>query len=143
MKNYLLVLLLLPATMVWSQSEAEKNVGEAEERWNNALVANDSNTLKNLTVAALSFGHSSGKVEDKQTFINNAVYGTFKFQSIAATDQTILLAKRTAIVRYVLVAKATNNGAPADVKLGVLQVWQKKRGDWKLLARQAVKLWYT
>jgi hypothetical protein len=36
--------------------------------------------------------------------------------------------------------KGTNNGAPADVKIGILQVWQKKGGAWKLLARQAVKL---
>lgn len=140
MKKYLLFLLLLPATIAWCQSGEEKKIAAAVEALNNALVAADSSALKNLTVAALTFGHSSGKVEDRQTFINNAVNGPFKFLSIAATDQTVTRAKRTAIVRHVLQAKATNNGTPTDLKLGVLQVWQKDRGGWKLLARQAFKL---
>jgi hypothetical protein len=66
--------------------------------------------------------------------------GPFRFQSVSTADQTITRAKRTAVVRHTFTAKATNNGTPADVKLGVLQVWQKQGRHWKLLARQAVKL---
>lgn len=140
MKKSLLFLLLLTATLVWGQSKDEKKVAAAVEMLHNALVTADSNNLKKVTADDLSYGHSSGKVEDRQTFVHNAVDGSFKFISIVATDQTIKLEKRTAVVRHIFVGKATNNGAPADVKLGVLQVWQKRRGTWKLLARQAFKL---
>jgi ketosteroid isomerase-like protein len=140
MKRNILFLMLLSATIVRGQSGAEKQVAAAVESLHNALVALDSNSLKKLTADNLSFGHSSGKVEDQAAFVSNAVNGPIKFLSIASNDQTITLAKRTAIVRYELVGKATNNGTPADLKLGVLQVWQKRKGGWKLLARQAVKI---
>ena len=140
MKKTLLVLLLLSATMVWGQQREEKKVAAAVEALHKALVAADSNSLIKLTADVLSYGHSSGKVEDQQTFVHNAASGPFKFLSITTSDQTIILSKRNAIVRHVFNAKATNSGAPADVKLGVLQVWQKRGNAWKLLARQAVKL---
>jgi hypothetical protein len=138
MKKCLLFLLLFPATIVWSQSN-EKIVAVVD-RLNNALVTRDSATLAALTADGLSYGHSSGKVEDRQAFIQAVVNGPFKFQSVSTSDQTVTMAKRTAVVRHTFTAKATNNGAPADVKLGVLQVWQKQGRSWKLLARQAVKL---
>jgi hypothetical protein len=33
-----------------------------------------------------------------------------------------------------------DNNKPGTVNLGVLLVWQKQKGQWKLLARQAFKL---
>lgn len=140
MKKTLLFLLLLPATIVWGQSNNVKKVTAAVEALHNALVTIDTNSLKKLTADNLSFGHSSGTVEDKQTLIHTVVNGPLRFTAINTTNQTVTPVKRTAIVRYVLVAKATNNGVPTDIKLGVLQVWQKQRGSWKLLARQAVTL---
>jgi len=140
MKGRLLFLLLFPAMLAWSQSKEENKVAAVVDAFNKALVNGDSNTLRKLTADDLSYGHSSGKLEDKQTFVNNAVNGLVKFLSITATDQTIKLAKHTAIVRHLFTAKATNNGTPtADIKIGVLQVWQKRNGGWKLLARQAFK----
>jgi ketosteroid isomerase-like protein len=140
MEKYFLFLFLFASTIGYTQSKDEKIILAAVERLNNALVTADSSALDKLTTTELSYGHSSGKVEDKQTFIHNAVSGSFKFLSINATDQVVILAKRNAIVRHLFTAKATNNGAPADVKLGVLLVWQKQGRAWKLLARQAVKL---
>jgi ketosteroid isomerase-like protein len=110
------------------------------ERLNNALVAADSATLVAITSEDLTYGHSSGKVEGKNAFIDAVLNGPFKFQSISTADQTVTFTKRTAIVRHTFTGKATSNGAPADVKLSVLQVWQKQGRNWKLLARQAVKL---
>ena len=140
MKKSVLFLLLFATNICFGQSKDETKITAAVTRLNNALVAADSTTLDAVTLAALSYGHSNGKIEDKQTFVHNAITGPFKFLSIVATDQTISIVKHDAIVRHIFTAKATNNGAPADVKLSVLQVWQKRGGAWKLLARQAVKI---
>ena len=140
MRKSLLVLLLLPATIGWSQSKDAKSIAAAVEQLNQALVAADSNALKHITADALSYGHSSGKVEDQQAFVDNVVNGPLKLLSITTTDQSIKLAKRTAVVRHLFNAKATNNGTPTELKIGVLQVWQKKGRAWKLLARQGFKV---
>lgn len=140
MKNCLLLLLLLGTTVVSAQSKDAKKIAAAIDALHTALVNLDSAALNKLTAKELRFGHSNGKMEDKQTFIHNALNGAFKFTAVAASDETITLEKRTAVVHYVLDAKTINNGTPSDLKLGVLQVWQKKSGRWILLARQAVKL---
>lgn len=139
MRKGLLVLLLLSSTLVWSQSRERKKVRTAVEALHQALIAADSTSLKKLTADSLRFGHSNGSVEDKPTFIHNAVYGRFKFLSIATADQRITVANRQATVDYLLTATATNNGEPVNLKLNVKQVWQKQRKQWKLLARQAAK----
>jgi len=139
MKTVLLLLLLLPATLVWSQSKDEKKIAQAVEALNKALIAVDGNTLKSLVTDELSYGHSGGRIEDKKMFLDSAVNGTFKYLSIDASNQTIKVAKKAAIVRNLLLIKANSNGTPTDLKLGVLQVWQKQGKNWKLLARQAVK----
>lgn len=140
MKKVFLFLLLLSTTLVNAQSKEEREVAAAVERLNHALVDADSVTLDQLTSTALSYGHSTAKIEDKPTFIHNVVSGSLKFTSIVTADQTITLTNHLAIVRHLFNAKATNNGAPVELKLGVLQVWQKQKGGWRLVARQGYKI---
>jgi ketosteroid isomerase-like protein len=45
-----------------------------------------------------------------------------------------------AIVRNICSIKGTKDGAPLDIKIGVLMVWKKEGAEWKLLARQGYKL---
>jgi hypothetical protein len=45
-----------------------------------------------------------------------------------------------AIVRHTFVSNASNNGQPVDLKIGNMMVWQKKKGQWELLSRQAFKI---
>ncbi len=139
MNKGLLLLLLLSSPFVWGQSRDYKKVRTAVDALHKALIAADSNSLKKLTADSLSFGHSNGTVEDKATFIHNAVYGKFKFLSIATADQRITVANRRAVVDYLLTATATNNGEPVNLKLNVKQVWQKQQKQWKLLMRRATK----
>jgi ketosteroid isomerase-like protein len=140
MKKGFLILFLLSTTIVFGQSKEQQEVTDAVQRLNKALVAADSTALVQLTDNALNYGHSTGKIEDKATFVHNAVSGSLKFQSITATDLWVNVYKRMAVVRHTFTAKATNNGTPTDLNLSVLQVWQKQKGKWILLARQAVKL---
>jgi hypothetical protein len=47
---------------------------------------------------------------------------------------------KNAVVRHLFITKGSNDGKMTDVRIGVLMVFQKKNGHWKLLARQAYKL---
>jgi hypothetical protein len=105
-----------------------------------AMITADAKALKAITASTLSYGHSSGRVEDQQTFINNLVNGSSDFVTIDLQDQTISLADDIAIVRHVLAAETNDSGKPGSVKIGVMLVWQEHHGEWTLLARQAFKL---
>jgi ketosteroid isomerase-like protein len=48
--------------------------------------------------------------------------------------------KNIALVRHSLIANINDGGKPSEIKLKILLVFTKTGKDWKLLARQAVKL---
>ncbi|PSR56423.1 DUF4440 domain-containing protein [Adhaeribacter arboris] len=124
----------------YAQSGDEKQVTAAVETFKKAMISRDKNLLESITADELSYGHSSGKVEDKTAFVNGVLNDPIHFNEIDLQDQTIRLAGNTAIVRHAFNAKTTNNGKPGEVKIRNLLIWQKQKGQWKLLARQAFKV---
>ncbi len=123
----------------FSQTAAETAVEQTVAALSKAMVDADSAALDRLTMAELSYGHSGGTVQDKKDFIAKILDGKSDFVSIDITDQSIVLVKNTAIVRHMLNAITNDSGKPGEIHLKVLLVFEKNRGAWKLLARQAVK----
>jgi len=66
------------------------------------------------------------------------------YKKVEFKDQKIMVDGDVAVVRHIfegtLVSKGQNNEQPYDVKLGVMQIWRKVGGAWKLFARQSFKL---
>ncbi len=123
-----------------AQTKAEKQVSDAVETLKKAMIDGDKQQLENITAADLSYGHSGGKIEDKAAFVQALVSGASDFITIDLTNQTVKVVGKTALVRHNLTATTKDNGVPGNPHLGVLLVWQKEKGGWKLLARQAFKL---
>ena len=122
-----------------AQSKEESSVAATIQMLNNAMVDADRIRLDALVSSSLSYGHSSGLVENKQAFIDKIVSGKSDFISIILSEQTIDVQGKTAVVRHILKAQTNDSGKPGEVQLKILQVWQKEGKSWKLLARQAVK----
>jgi ketosteroid isomerase-like protein len=123
-----------------AQTKEETAVTAAVETLRKAMVDGDKAGLQKVTADQLSYGHSSGRVEDKATFVDNIASGKSDFVTIDLTNQTVAVAGDAAIVRHTLAATTNDGGTPGSVKLNILLVWQKQKGEWKLLARQAVKV---
>ncbi|MBW8686943.1 nuclear transport factor 2 family protein [Chitinophaga rhizophila] len=141
MKNYSLALVFcLMSTITFAQSKEEKAVATQVESLRKAMVDADKVTLEKLSDEKLSYGHSSGKIEDKASFVSSIVSGKSDFVSIDLTNQTIAVTSSTAIVRHTLSAATNDGGVAGQVKLHILLVWSKEGSQWKLLARQAVKV---
>ena len=79
-------------------------------------------------------------MDTKDSFIGDLIAGKFDFVTIAITDQTIKVVGNTAIVRHTLTADTNDSGKPGKVQIKILGVWQQQGGQWKLLARQAVRV---
>ena len=133
------VLLIATGLQSFSQTKEEKAVIDAVEALRNAMVNADKPALEKLTAEQLSYGHSSGKIETKKDFVENIVSGKSDFVTIDLANQTIQITGNAAVVRHALSATTNDGGKPGTVKLLILLVWQKQKGNWKLLARQAVK----
>lgn len=139
MKISLLLIFLLSAQLAFSQSE--KEVNDAVQKLRIAMLAEDAETLKKLTSENLSYGHSSGVIETQDEFV--AVFASKKsdYQKWDISDQTITFqGKKLAIVRHNVLGEIASNGNVNTLNLGLLMVWVKEKGEWKLLARQAFRV---
>lgn len=137
---YLLGILSLFSFTAIAQSKDENAVIAAVEKLRQAMVDGDRTSLENIAADSLSYGHSGGKVENKTAFVENIASGKSDFVTIELSEQTVSIVRNNAIVRHTLLANTNDGGKPAVVKLKILLVWVKEKGEWKLLARQAVKL---
>jgi len=122
-------------------ASAEPAVAAAAERLRIAMIDPTPAALGALVSDDLSYGHSGGKVDTKASFITDLVAGRSDFVSITISEQTVKVVDgQTAIVRHTLAADTLDAGKPGKVALKILGIWQKQGGDWKLLARQAVRI---
>lgn len=141
MKQLLALLLCsLMFTAANAQSKDEAAVAKAVETLRKSMVDANKAGLEKVTLPSLSYGHSNGRIEDRATFIGNLLTGYTDFVTMDLTAQTIAITGGTAVVRHTLTGDTNDSGKPGHVQLYVLLIWQKNGGEWKLLARQAVKV---
>jgi len=134
------IILVAVALTVNGQSKEEAAVAAAVEKLRQAMIDGNKESLEALTSDKLSYGHSSGLVENKTEFVEKLVSGKSDFVTIALKDQAISVSGSTAIVRHKLDATTSDNGKPGEAHLSVLLIFQNDHKQWKLLARQAVKV---
>jgi len=129
--------LIVPAM---ADTDDEEAVKQAVEALRKAILAQDKAKLEALTAEQLSYSHSDAHLEDKAKFINAIMTRKAIVKSIDFPDLTVAIVGNNAIVRHLWVSESELDGKVTNTKIGVLQVWQKQGGDWKLLARQGFKL---
>lgn len=139
-KSILTLVLFLSIVGVKAQKNTETQVLAALEQLKAAMINADKDALLRITAKDLSYGHSSGKIEDQSTFVETIASGKSDFVSMELKNQTIKVSGKTALVRHELNAVTNDGGKPGEVHIGVLLVWKKQNRDWKLLGRQAFKL---
>lgn len=109
------------------------------ERLRLAMLEPTHAALDALATDDLSYGHSNGMVENKASFIEALVSKRSNFRRIELSDQVVAVSGNVALVRHTLNADTHDGGRPGQVTLKILLVWQQRHGEWKLLARQAVR----
>lgn len=130
---------LLRSSPAIAQSAEEAAVAKAVEALRKATFGQEKTQLEELCVDELSYGHSDGRVETKAQFINGVMTRKATLKSLILSDHTIAVVGTSAIARHKWASESETDGKPTSTRIGVLQVWLKQGGTWKLLARQAVR----
>lgn len=140
-KNLFFTIFFLAITAgVNAQSKDETDVANAVGKLKKAMIDGNREDLESIVMDKLSYGHSGGHIDDKKEFVEKLASGASDFVTIDLSEQTISISGNTAVVRHKLDAKTNDGGKPAEVHLLVLLIFQKDHKQWKLLARQAVKI---
>ena len=124
-----------------AQTKDEQKLNAAIEKFRLAMIDPNPIIFDELISSDLSYGHSGGLVEDKKACIASMVDGKFNFEAIELSEKTLKITGNTAVVRHLFSAQTHDAGKdPASIKLKVMMIWIKVSGNWKLLARQSVRV---
>ncbi|MDX5338680.1 MAG: nuclear transport factor 2 family protein, partial [Cyclobacteriaceae bacterium] len=94
-----------------------------------------------LTSEDLSYGHSGGLVENQEEFLKVFESKSQDYRVWDVRDLSVSFhGENTAMMRYYVNAEIVTNEVPNKLDLGLLMVWIKEEGSWKLLARQAFRV---
>ncbi|RZK42602.1 MAG: nuclear transport factor 2 family protein [Pedobacter sp.] len=141
MKRISILALLLSFTMaVTAQTKAESELTTAVENLRLAMISGDRTALESVASKDLSYGHSSGKVEDFNAFVETLVSGKSDFVTIDFAKQTVKVSGDVGLVRHELHAKTNDGGKPGEVHIGIFLAWKKEGKVWRMVGRQAYKL---
>jgi hypothetical protein len=118
----------------------EAAVTENVEILRKGLFDKDQAKLAQVCANQLSYGHSDGRVETKDEFITAVMGRKATLKSLAYPELKVAVVGDAAIARHLHLSESELDGKTTTTRIGVLQVWQKQTGGWKLLARQAFRL---
>ena len=110
-------------TISFGQSKDEKAVAEAVEQLRNAMVNGDKATLEKLTEEKLSYGHSSGHIDDKKVFVEKLTNGSSDFVTIDLSEQTISISDKVAVQNNPIFAPTHRPGFAVNVFKGVSELF--------------------
>jgi ketosteroid isomerase-like protein len=131
---------LLLSGFAGAQANDEAAVKESVEILRKALFDADKAKLDQVASAQISYGHSDGRVETKEQFINGVMTRKQTVKSLAFPELKVAVVGNAAVARHIYLAESERDGKQTTTKIGALQVWQKQDGAWKLLARQGFRL---
>ncbi|MFL9481259.1 nuclear transport factor 2 family protein [Chitinophagaceae bacterium LWZ2-11] len=139
MKHILIILFMALTVNSFAQTKEQevlKNVKELNEA---VFITKDAAALEKLLDDKVTYGHSSGKVEEKSVMIRNAVSSTMTYPDFRIDSISVVVENNTAVVRHLIRSKTLDKGVDGTLNLGILLVFVNEKGTWKLIARQAVK----
>jgi ketosteroid isomerase-like protein len=130
---------LLFSSVADAQAGDEAAVADAVETLRKGQLEASKAKLEQVTASQLSYGHSDGRVETKDEFINAVMTRKQVVKSIAFPELKVAVVGNAAIARHIYLSESERDGKATTTRIGALQVWQKQDGGWKLLARQGFR----
>jgi len=131
---------LLSSGSAEAQAADEAAVTQNIEILRKAILEADKAKLEQVTAAQISYGHSDGRSETKEQFINGVMTRKQVQKSLAFPELKVVVVGNAAVARHIYLGESELDGKTTNTRIGALQVWQKQDGGWKLLARQGFRL---
>lgn len=133
---------LIPLSSALAADEAQLRALEAADDARIAAVkAADSSRLRDILSDDLHYGHSSGPVDSKASFIESLASGRVRYTAYENSERKFTFPSTGIALMsgraHVKVETATG-GMDSDV--GYLAVWRQENGEWRFLAWQACRI---
>ena len=128
---------LTPTASIGAEDDAA--IDQAIQALRQAMLAKDKAQFEVLCADDLTYGHSSGKIENKMEFIASATNPNWHWNTLDFVQTNTKMSGDIGIGRAVLTGVYEAGAKVIPIKDSVLMVWQRQGGQWKLIERQAYK----
>jgi ketosteroid isomerase-like protein len=137
-------MLIVPLfALTLSAAGPEDAVRAAMNDFARCLVDADRAAAERLLADNVLYSHSDGRLETKQELIRDLMeLKKTKYHALEyGPDTKIVIHGDTALVRGNAVVRNTpEGGEPRAIYLNLLQVWQKQKSGWRMIARQSTRM---
>jgi Domain of unknown function (DUF4440) len=132
--------LSLSGSAAGADAADEAVVAQSIEALRQGILQQDKAKLDQVCASQISYGHSDGRSETKEQFINGVMTRKQVQKSLTFPEMKVFVVGNNAIARHIYLGESELDGKQTTTRIGALQVWQKQDSGWKLLARQGFKL---
>lgn len=106
-----------------------------------SLMQNNDPKILDLFEANVSFGHSNGWIQNSEDFKKDFFYKKVVYKEIKQTEVSeIKKFKNTFSIRRKIKVSGLYKNQDFDMNLSLLEIWIKKKSQWKLWSRQSVEI---
>ena len=122
--------------MVQTSTEIEREVMAADDARVKALLAADYDAAEKLFADELTYVHSNGSLDTKQSYMQGLRAGNSRYAEMNMFDMSVRAYGETAVLSGKFTAKVIIGGGAREANLlsRVLMVWTKRDGAWQLVA---------
>jgi ketosteroid isomerase-like protein len=118
----------------------EARIRQLEDERYQAMLDGDVETLGRLLSARLTYTHSNGARDTKESYLQKVRDGYFVYRSVTHPVDRIEILAGAALVIGDMRASAEIDGRPAEISSRALAVWAQDGQDWTLIAYQPTPL---
>jgi ketosteroid isomerase-like protein len=118
----------------------EARIRQLEDERYRAMLDGDIETLGRLLSDRLSYTHSNGDRDSKESYLQKVRDGYFVYRSVAHPVDRIEVLPGAALVIGEMHASAEVGGRLAEIRSRALAVWAQEGEDWALIAYQPTPL---
>ena len=130
-----------PEPIIETNIDLEKMIISLDSAWATAILEKDVAQLDLLLADDLIYGHASGVLDTKSSYIEKVASGKQVYKSLIQKNVRVrLLGNDAAVTHSWMHVTGTNPEGTFDDKVMMLHVWTKRDNAWKLVGHQTAKV---
>ena len=123
-----------------TKADAEKAIQEQDAKRIEAMLKGDLVTLETILAKDLTYTHSSGKVDTKESLLEALKTGATKYLGVTLSEPKYQLYGNTVIATGLAEVKVKSGANEVAFKARFIEVWTRQRNEWRFAAWQTTRL---
>lgn len=119
-----------------SINETETLIRSLEEQRYSSMVLGDFDTFFRLAHPGLTYTHSNGLIDTRDSYLNKCREGYYIYHHIESPIHSVQILGETALVFGEMNGEITSGGVHKTLRNNTLAVWCLRNGEWRLIAYQ-------